>query len=327
LLNLAHSNINDLRPVVSLENSAFLLENESEYQLWRKTKLSTCQRGNASKVVSVPAFSTSLKKPDNSLDRISEQINNFNFAIFEIDSTDEPWSSENFLEFGRKFGLHRLDYNQGAQSNGITLLSALDSSDRRSRYIPYTNRALNWHTDGYYNNIDSSIGAFTLFCSHRADQGGRNFLLDYELLYIQLRDAAPELLSALMQPDIMVIPANIENNRVIRPAETGPVFSVDSVDGHLNMRFSARPQNIGWKSDALSEQAINLVRELLIDNENAIEILLEPGQGVICNNVLHGRTSYSDNPASEKSRLYYRARYYDRIKLPDSHLSGSDGIE
>jgi alpha-ketoglutarate-dependent taurine dioxygenase len=322
LHNLAHSNVNHLKPVVSLVNSAFSLENESEYQQWREAKLSRCQLGNPTRVVSVPAFPAVLEMPDTSFDCLSEQINNFNFAIFQIDSADEPWASEDFLEFGRKFGLNRLDYNQGAESNGVTLLSALDSSDRRSRYIPYTNRALNWHTDGYYNNIDASIGAFTLFCSQQAGQGGRNFLLDYELLYIQLRDAAPKLLKALMQPDIMVIPANIENNRVIRPAETGPVFSVDKVGGYLNMRFSARPQNIGWKSDALSERAINLVRELLIDNENTIELLLEPGQGVICNNVLHGRTSYSDNQPSEKSRLYFRARYYDRI-----NLSGNDTVE
>jgi hypothetical protein len=308
--------------VVSLENSPFLLENESEYQIWRKIKLSRCQRGNPTRVISVPASSTSLKKPDTSFDCISEQINTFNFAIFQIDSLDELWPTESFLEFGRKFGLNRLDYNHGAEDNGVTLLSALDSSDRRSRYIPYTNRALNWHTDGYYNNIGASIEAFTLFCSHQADQGGSNFLLDYELLYIQLRDTAPRLLNALMQPDIMVIPANIENNCVIRPAESGPVFSVDRVDGHLNMRFSARPQNIGWKSDELSEQAINLVRELLIDNENAIELLLEPGQGVICNNVLHGRTSYTDEQPSEKARLYFRARYYDRIKF-----SGTGAIE
>jgi len=34
--------------------------------------------------------------------------------------------------------------------------------------------------------------------------------------------------------------------------------------------------------------------------------------GVICNNVLHTRSAFRDDPAHP--RLLYRARYYDRIR-------------
>jgi hypothetical protein len=34
--------------------------------------------------------------------------------------------------------------------------------------------------------------------------------------------------------------------------------------------------------------------------------------GVICNNVLHARTAFRDDPS--RPRLLYRARYYDRIR-------------
>jgi hypothetical protein len=37
---------------------------------------------------------------------------------------------------------------------------------------------------------------------------------------------------------------------------------------------------------------------------------LEAGQGLICNNVLHTRSGFSDG---ENPRLIYRARYYDHI--------------
>jgi hypothetical protein len=38
---------------------------------------------------------------------------------------------------------------------------------------------------------------------------------------------------------------------------------------------------------------------------------LEAGMGLLCNNVLHDRSAFTDNIASP--RLLYRARYYDRI--------------
>jgi hypothetical protein len=34
--------------------------------------------------------------------------------------------------------------------------------------------------------------------------------------------------------------------------------------------------------------------------------------GVICNNVLHARSAFRDDPA--RPRLLYRARYYDRVR-------------
>ena len=40
-------------------------------------------------------------------------------------------------------------------------------------------------------------------------------------------------------------------------------------------------------------------------------ITLEPGMGLLCNNVLHDRSAFTDDPA--RPRLIYRARYHDRI--------------
>ena len=38
---------------------------------------------------------------------------------------------------------------------------------------------------------------------------------------------------------------------------------------------------------------------------------LEPGMGLVCNNVLHDRTAFADSEAHK--RLLYRARYFDRV--------------
>jgi hypothetical protein len=38
--------------------------------------------------------------------------------------------------------------------------------------------------------------------------------------------------------------------------------------------------------------------------------------GLICNNVLHTRSAFSDSP--QHRRLLYRGRYYDRLQFPPS---------
>ena len=55
-------------------------------------------------------------------------------------------------------------------------------------------------------------------------------------------------------------------------------------------------------------------------------VALQPGMGLLCNNVLHDRSAFSDDPA--RPRLIYRARYYDRIQadimlhaVPALHLT------
>lgn len=297
----------------SLWKSPLLLENETGYARWRKTKLDSYSRFNPGRVIEITDHA-SLSTP--TLNELEIQMQSFNFAIFDLGHSAGKFSTNDFLFFGQQLGLHRIDVNSGAGTDGVTLLSAVDASDKRARYIPYTNRALNWHTDGYYNPTESRIDAFSLYCANQAGKGGDNFLLDHEMVYLQIRDTDPDLLVALMDPGVMVVPANISDNRLVRQAESGPVFMIDSETGRLNMRYSARPQNIGWKTDELSKRAVNLVREIIMDSEYIAKLKLKSGQGIICNNVLHGRRAFVDDPAGGPARLYYRARYYDAVSFP-----------
>jgi len=290
------------------ENSPFLLENEGAYQAWRAQKLRFREELSATTVYSLDPESG---QPDSMQDQIQKQVAAFNFVVFE--STAQFGKSE-FLALNRQFGLQDLDVNLGADEDKVTSLQVVNESDERSQYIPYTSRGMNWHTDGYYNPDGRRINAFALYCVHQSERGGGNFLFDHEMMYLLIRDEAPNLLEALMCDDMMCVPANVQGNRVIRAEECGPVFSLQPVSCALNMRYTSRPHNIVWKSDRLSATALNRVREILMDGKTMMEIKLRERQGMVCNNILHGRQAFQ-NGAEMPPRLVYRARYYDAISF------------
>jgi hypothetical protein len=128
-----------------------------------------------------------------------------------------------------------------------------------------------------------------------------------------LRDWDPDLVQALMQPDIMTIPARVDEDGIARGEVTGPVFSVDERFGALHMRYTERKRNIVWKQDPASRTAVEAIEKLLAsDIPYIFRGGMEPGMGLLCNNVLHDRASFVDRPGHPK-RLLYRARYVDRI--------------
>jgi hypothetical protein len=137
--------------------------------------------------------------------------------------------------------------------------------------------------------------------------------MDHEIAYILLRDENPEFVRALMAPDAMTIPPNVQNGVQLRPEQSGPVFSIDA-GGHLHMRYSARGRNIVWKDDDLTGAAAQCLLNLFQqDSPYIFRHRLEAGQGIIGNNVLHCRTAFSHGEDDGQGRLLYRARYFDRI--------------
>jgi len=290
------------------DDSPFLLENEGAYQAWRERKLRYREELTATTVYQLDPGPV---LPQPMIKQVQRQLTAFSFVVFR--SAGVLGKSE-FLALNRQFGLQELDVNLGADEDKVTSLQVVSESDHRSQYIPYTNRGMNWHTDGYYNPEGRRINAFTLYCVHQSERGGSNFLFDHEMMYMMIRDQAPHLLKALMRDDMMMIPANVQGNRVIRAEESGPVFSLQSGTCVLNMRYTSRPYNIVWKTDRQSVNALNLVREILMDSDATTEVRLEEQQGIVCNNILHGRRPFWDN-TDKPPRLVYRARYYDPIDL------------
>jgi hypothetical protein len=144
-----------------------------------------------------------------------------------------------------------------------------------------------------------------------AAEGGESSLLDHELAYIMLRDANPDWVRALMEPQAMTIPGRNDGESPAREAQSGPVFWFDPRDGALEMRYTARTVSIRWSDDA-APAAAALARWLDRGPAQALRLKLGSAMGVICNNVLHARSGFTDSP--QRPRLLYRARYYDRAR-------------
>ena len=155
---------------------------------------------------------------------------------------------------GRQFGLARLDANWLADEDGISSVT-VRAEPTRQDFIPYTDRPIRWHTDGYYNPPHKRIRAMVLHCVQDAQSGGENALLDHEIAYLRLRDADPAHIAALMAPDAMLIPERADALGVARAAQAGPVFTVCD-DGRLHMRYTARTRSIAWKNDAATQTAV-----------------------------------------------------------------------
>jgi hypothetical protein len=108
----------------------------------------------------------------------------------------------------------------------------------------------------------------------------------------------------------LTIPANEEDGATMRPAQTGPVFSTDG--GALHMRYTARTRSIEWRPDEATRAAVQYLKQILdSDSPYVFTLRLAAGQGLVCNNVLHDRSAFTDAPG--EGRLVYRARYVDRV--------------
>ena len=290
------------------ENSPFSLDNDDAYQAWRAHKLKVREEVSVTRVF---ALDQQGRLSRSMLQLLRKQVAAYNFVIFEAVSELDKSA---FLALNHQFGLVELDANEGADEDKVTSLRVVSDADARAQYIPYTNRAMNWHTDGYYNPGERSIDAFALYCVHQAGRGGGNYLFDHEMMYMLIRDQSPAALAALMSKDMLRIPANVQQNRIVRAEESGPVFSLRANCCALNMRYTSRPRNIVWKTDKRSTDALNLVREILMAGSAMVEVRLQARQGIVCNNLLHGRESFQD-VAADPARLIYRARYHDAIDL------------
>jgi alpha-ketoglutarate-dependent taurine dioxygenase len=198
-----------------------------------------------------------------------------------------------------------------SDDTGLTSLKVA-AEGVRQQYIPYSNRAIKWHTDGYYNRPEQQIHSLLLHCVESAGQGGENALLDHEIAYILLRDRDPSFISALMGPEVMTIPPRMNQGEVARQEETGPVFSIMPC-GNLHMRYTIRTRHVIWSEDPLTRQALDALSEILhSDSPYIFRGRLEAGMGLISNNILHDRTAFTDD--EQGVRHLYRARYYDRLK-------------
>ena len=230
---------------------------------------------------------------------IKETINKYNSCIYS--SKIALKSNTNLLKFVELVGMRTYDCNN-IESNEISTITPLQNN--KINYIPYTDKSLNWHTDGYYDK--KSIFSWLLHCVNPATQGGENYFLDHELAlreYILRNDDV----NNLMAEDALTIP---ESKDTSRSEISTYVFSFKNQYKKLHMRFSMRKDNIGTSPKASS--AIIDLKEI-IENDCAkysLTYKLQKNEGIITNNILHGRKAFKDDKVKRK---LLRIRSYERL--------------
>ena len=285
--------------------SPFELGNQTAYTAWRDQKLINAITNAKDLIVEIndPCTLTSAER-----DTLLTRCGRSNMVIYASSTTI---NEQGLQSLGAQLGLNRLDANWLAGEQGVTRITVCHNDGKRQAYIPYTDKAIKWHTDGYYNPPERQIGAMVLHCAQNAGQGGENRIMDHEIAYLMLRDINPEYIGALSEPDAMTIPARFDEQGIARAAQSGPVFSVNA-DGLLHMRYTARTRSIEWKQDEMTLASVATLESILAsDSVHIHKLQLEPGMGLLCNNVLHDRSAFTDNP--DTPRLLFRARYLDYL--------------
>ena len=290
--------------------SPFNLENADAYAVWRESKLAA---GNRALNAGFVTISDPMNMRDSEVEAILTRCRDTNIALYST----PPESDDSILRRNLRAMAERLGMGdpEGHRSKGEAAIVALTVSNRPSQrgFIPYTRKAINWHTDGYYNASDNIIRGFILHCVQDATAGGVNQILDNDIAYIRLRDENPDYIIALMHPKAMTIPETHEEDGTLRSASIGPVFSVEGID--LIMRYTARTRSIEWRDDPTTREAVAFLQNLLIEGDPLmLEAKLKPGQGVFNNNALHNRTAFDPTEAGNHSRrIMYRVRFNNRI--------------
>lgn len=260
---------------------------------------------------------------------IRDRVRRAGMAVYVGTAEDDVDVSKDLVcALGRSFGMESLDHNPYADEDAITPLHVAAGTARleqgRKMYIPYTSRPINWHTDGYYNTAERRIRGMILHCVRQAGgAGGENALFDPEMAYLLMREKNPEMVAAFCRDDAMIIPGNDMDADVERGDVGGPVFSLN-IDGTLHMRYTARKRNIVWAADDATQAAVKFMEEILQDGGEGEAYIfrhrLSPGQGLICNNVLHTRTAFEDGGEPAGERMMLRARYLERVSDTASNI-------
>lgn len=234
------------------------------------------------------------------ISNIKDIIKRFNCCIYQ--SKVGLNAQADLMNFAQSIGMETYDTNN-IHNSPISLIMSLETKNTLN-YIPYTNKKLNWHTDGYYD--EKPIFSWLLHCEEPAYSGGENYLLDHELAireYIIKYDN----LESLSSLDAFTIPGNTNANR----GETkGYICDNDNEYKKFHMKFSMREKNM--KLNEQSKTAIMRMKKIIKEDckKYCLTYKLSKNEGIVSNNILHGRNSFEDGKAMRK---LYRIRSYERI--------------
>ena len=243
-------------------------------------------------------------------DAITAECARFNLALYRFaQGRTDPGA---LSAFASAMALHRRDLTLGADHRGVATVR-VERNRHGPEMIPFTPRALNWHTDGYYNAPERSVRGVVMHCAVPAPSGGENALLDPDLVFAAMHGQDPALVEALAHPGAMTIPAHEADGAVVRPARTVPVFRFLDDFPSLHMRYTMRTRSIRWRSTADTARAVAALEATVASlAAHHVHVRFEAGEGVICNNVLHRRSAFVDGEDSPRALL--RIRSFDPVR-------------
>ena len=289
-----------------METSPFDLGDRDAYSRWKEAKL----KDYPTKIEDLQVEVNDPRKFSKSeLEALIKCCRKTNMAIYVGKTGTDP-DPEIPLSVGRQFGVYNINKNWLADDNALSSLT-LNENPIKDPLAPYTNSALNWHTDGYYNSNNEQIQSMMLHSVQRAAIGGENSFLDHEIAYILLRDENPDHILALMQKNVLSIPPRKSGGNLVRKKVTGPVFRITN-SGNLHMRYTIRKKNVIWRKNYVTESAQIALKQIL-DRETSFvfRTILKPGSGLVSNNIIHARSSFVDDKIHK--RHFFRSRYFDRL--------------
>jgi Taurine catabolism dioxygenase TauD, TfdA family len=294
------------------DEGPFSLKDEKAYAAWREAKLAAYPKTAAE--LRIPVANLTQPSPAERGQLLS-LCARANMALYDAGELgrDALRVRPALRALADSLNMQHVEDHRSGEADGIVAIEVA-SEGGRAGYIPYSTRPISWHTDGYYNyhGPSRSVQAMVLHCVRDAPEGGVNSLLDQDIAYIRLRDRDPAFIAALMHPEAMTIPAGEEAGGRPRPDNTGPVFFVDPATGALVMRYTARKRYVSWRADVTTRRALAALEEVLQTDPLIFTYKMQPGEGMVCNNVLHTRTGF-DNCGATAGRLLYRVRYYGRV--------------
>ena len=89
---------------------------------------------------------------------IKDKIKRFNCCIYK--SQQDLLAQADLINFAKSIGMKTYDSNN-VHNSPVSSIMPIETEESLN-YIPYTNKKLNWHTDGYYN--EKPIFSWLLHC-------------------------------------------------------------------------------------------------------------------------------------------------------------------
>jgi len=274
----------------------FLSSKSSEFLKWAAQKENNIPKNINEISVEIKDINRATK---NEISKIRSTLDKFNSCLYR--SNRDLESNSCLLDFAKAVGMKTFDCNN-IEANEISTISSI--KNEKIQYIPYTNKALNWHTDGYYDK--KPLFSWLLHCINPADDGGENYLLDHELAMREYVLSYDDI-EVLMNKRAITIPESQGSNR----SEISTyIFSFDNDYEKLHMRFSMRKENIKMSDNTFT--AMSKLTDVIENNcsKYSINYKLSKNEGILSNNILHGRNSFKDDKVQRK---LLRIRSYERL--------------